>query len=137
MHRVVQDFILVQLISMTGPAQAAFQHAVDLVRKHMPNRGKIRTSSKEDLLELKPAFAHPVSLALKYMMLQNVLRPSMKFTALIIESAACMARTEHWQGAKQVLGVANRTLEQLDVPTNNALRKRAATMQSFFDDWGA
>jgi len=136
MHRLVQNFILGQFSNMTGPAQAAFQHAIDFVRKHMPNTAEIRTSSKADLLQHEPVYAHAVSLALKYTTLQGVLRPSVEFSELLIESAACMARTERLEEAKQVLGVANRTLEQLDVPADNALRMRAVTMQRFFDDWG-
>lgn len=131
----LQDFILVQLSGMTGPAQGSFQHAVDFVRKQIPNTSEIKTSSKEDLLQLDPAFAHVVSLALNYTRLQGVLQASVEFSTLLIESAACMARTENLERAKKVLRVANRTLEQLDVPAN-ALRKRAGTMQHFFDDWG-
>ena len=101
----------------------------------MPNAGKIKTSSKEDLLQLDPAFSHAVSLALTYSGLQDVLQTDVGFSELLVESAACMARTERLDGAKRVLAVAHRTLGKLDAPVST-LRRQAATMQRFFDDWG-
>jgi hypothetical protein len=138
MHTLIQHFVLSKLDGRA--VQGGFQRAVEFTRKFVPRAGKIRDSSKQDLIQIEWVVPHAMSLAARYTEFEDVLPSSEEWVALLVECAGCEVRKENWQEAKHFLGVANRALEKLDRGVSGSaesdLERRVVSMQSFIDEWG-
>ncbi len=136
-HRAIQRFILEKLDNRA--AQESFQRAFKFVRKFAPQADYL-VSTQQDLLRVEWVVPHAACLARRYTEFGDVLPSSAEWVALLLECACCELRKDGWQKAKDFLDVANCALEGLDhgVPgsAESDLARRAASMQSFIDEWG-
>ena len=137
-HRLTQSYVRSRLDR--SAAEAAFQRAALFVRTHVPDTGRIRGSSKEDLGELGWVLDSAGHVAMCYTELADMLHYTTEWVALLLDCAGCMVRTEHWQETKKMLAVATNALATScggeSSGAEGDVEKRLATMQCFLDEWG-
>lgn len=144
LHRVIRRYILSSMnhggTTDTQTTAGAFNRALVSLRKHLPSRDEIRSSSEDAIAQHAWVFPHMTSLATTCAGIPFALRPPSAWVDMLLDCAGCAARTGDWALAKTLLHFACKYIEdrpELSTTScDSPLAKRATGMQNFIEDLG-